>query len=177
MNLVTKKENKELIIKLVSQGMSESIILTLPLDIAENLLKEDLSVKSSNVRESIILDICNHIDKENKFKYSFIELEQLVRFINLDGYFDLGTFKPATVADVKGLQMSNLITSNKDTDNNAIRFDKWQKRAKSYIKSHVIGTVAGNLNANENLKYKCSKDSDGIYNFTLRTLVARPEEV
>ena len=70
-NLVTIKNNKDLVNQLIAQGMSEAIILTLPLEVAQELTTQDLTTKKSNVRESIVLDLCNYIDKENKFKFSY----------------------------------------------------------------------------------------------------------
>jgi hypothetical protein len=168
MVLVNKKNDSKLIESLVSQGMSEAMVLMLPLDTAQSLLKVDLSVKKSNVRESIVNDLCTFLDKNTKKTFAFSELENVIRFLNLDNYFDLGDFKPETIADVKALSIADLIKST-NSDSNTIRFTKWQMRAKNYIKSHVIGvTISGNLNSNENLKYKCVKNQDGLFVFSLK---------
>ena len=177
MVLVNEKNDSKLVESLVNQGMSKAMILMLPIETAKSLLKVDLSVKKSNVRNSIVNDLCTYLDNNSKKTYAFGELENVIRFLNLDNYFELKGFKPENVSDVKALCIANLIKSTND-DSNEVRLVKWLDRAKNYIKSHVIGeTIKGNLNSNNELKYTCKKNEDKLFVFSLRKETVETETV
>jgi len=177
MILVHKKNDAKLIEILIAQGMSEAMVLMLPIETAKSLEKVDLSVKKSiNTRQSIVTDLCAYLDDNSKKTYAFDELVNVVRFLNLDNYFDLKGFKPTTISDVKALSIAKLITATND-DSNEVRLVKWLDRAKNYIKSHIIGTtIKGNLNSNKELKYVCKKNDDKLLVFSLRKETVEKEK-
>ena len=156
--VIENKENAQLIENLKSKGLSLEVILSLTLEQANELTKQNFTIKTEVVKqnESLITEIAQRLEQDKKILVSECNTILLNKLSKSNDWFSKDYAEVLIDFEKQQVYKRLGIVHEFDTD----KFNSMQIRANAIIKSHVLNdgsTTVNSLNKqyiNNGLNYR-----------------------